>query len=321
MVTIIIGPNEANVRLDRLLRKRLPLTSLSEIYRIIRTGRAKVDGRKAKGEARLTEGQSVTVIVNEAESAAVQDTPDAIRNLIHTDYFKRNFNILYEDEVLMVCNKPTHLVVHPGTSHLHHNTLIELAQSYMLNKPHPVAGDEAVLVHRLDRDTSGIILIAKNLRTVRYLNEQLRDNRMNKKYLAICHGIPARHAGSIVLGLEKTHERNSGTKMRVDDDGQASKSTYHLLAMGNNISKLQVRLHTGRTHQIRVHLNHIGCPIIGDVRYGNEIQDNDFFRTRKAMRRLYLHAHELTFAHPLTLRAMTMVAPEPEEFARLLQIN
>jgi RluA family pseudouridine synthase len=210
------------------------------------------------------------------------------------------------------------LVVHPGTGHSNNDTLIDLAKSYMLNKKPPVT-EEPVLVHRIDRDTSGIILIAKNKRFLRFLHTHFRDNQIHKTYFALCHGRPEKSEGTIEVELLKTLESNSGTKVVVDKNGQSASTTYHMLQSYNNLSKMEITIATGRTHQIRVHMAHIGCPIVGDVRYGDKQLDKQLFAKTDINKRLYLHAYKVNFVHPIEKKRITLTAPLPEEFLTALQ--
>ena len=176
-----------------------------------------------------------------------------------------------------------------------------------------------MLVHRIDRDTSGIVLIAKNKRILRYLHSHFRDHQIDKKYIAVCHGQPPKKSGVIEVKLAKTLERNSGTKVTVDENGQPSQSHYAVLQSNGRLATLQVTIGTGRTHQIRVHLAHIACPIVGDVRYGDKDRDKALFMRRNIFRRLYLHAHHISFIHPLDNKRLTLSAPVPDEFAELMK--
>lgn len=317
MIKIAVDSEIAGMRLDRFIRQRLPLTSLGDIHRLFRTGAIRVNGKRAKQADRTAEGDQLELRIPDVEfSDGKKGT--ASTDLVKTRFFEKNFKIVYEDEDLLACNKPAGLVVHPGTGHVKNDTLIDLAISYIRNKG--MDGDtEPALVHRLDRDTSGIILLARNKRTVRDLNDQLRRNSMNKRYVAICHGTPAKQRGTIELGLIRTDNRDSGSKMQVSDDGRLSRSRYSVMSTVGALCKVEVFLETGRTHQIRVHLAHIGCPIVGDVRYGNEQKDGLVFGNNPALRRLYLHACSVSLFHPALKKNCSFSAPEPEIFERLLQ--
>jgi RluA family pseudouridine synthase len=315
MVTIPVTLNDSNQRFDRFLRKRLPLRTLSDIYRMIRTGFARVNGKRVKENYRLQEGDSLELRMAETELATGKDDNlESLAGLSKTEFFRRNLKIVFEDESLIACNKPPRLVVHSGTGHDGNATLIDLVKSYMLAKDKKDPDADPVLVHRLDRDTSGIILVAKNKAVVRELHTLLRDHELTKKYLAVCHGAPPQQQGFVETDLIKTLERNEGTKMRVGEKGLYSKTEYVVVWRGNNLCKLELTLVTGRTHQIRVHMAHIGCPVVGDIRYGDPDRDAAVFKRSGVVKRLYLHAGMISFINPKDGRRLTLTVPEPEEF-------
>ncbi|MFW5774853.1 MAG: RluA family pseudouridine synthase [Chitinivibrionales bacterium] len=317
MTQITVDADSAQVRLDRILRKRLALKSLAEIYRLIRTGAVKVNGRKRKENYRLKEGDVITVPLPGAEVVDRQSFDDSIAKLANTDYFRKNFNLIFEDEHILVCNKPANVVVHSGTGHARKNTLIDLAAAYMAKSNRKGKRSEPALVHRLDKDTSGVILIAKDKQTLRYLHSILRERDIDKQYIALCHGLPEKKKGVIEAALVRNHEFESGTKVKVSSQGQKSRSIYKVTDFRNGVSRLEIKLETGRTHQIRVHLAHIGCPIIGDSRYGDASRDAALFDDSTIHKTLYLHAYQIGFFYPYLQRDICFSAPEPESFSRL----
>ncbi len=312
MIKITCTSEEATCRVDRFLRKRLPLMSLSEIYSLIRKGGVKINEKRTKQDYRLQEGDTVEIQADQSELVSKKNPDQSLASIVNTSHFKHNFKIIYEDNELLACNKPSGLVVHPGSGHLKRDTLIDLATGYLLNKGELNNGEEVALVHRLDRDTSGIILIAKSKNALRKIHEIFRSRNLVKHYVAICHGRPPLNEGEIVLGLKRKDERNSGMKMQVDDNGEYSKSTYRLVEYNNEYSKVDVFLETGKTHQIRVHLAHVGAPIAGDERYGNPELDKSLPSSFK--KRLCLHAYRLSFNHPVKGKKITLEAPLPPEF-------
>jgi len=326
MVKFTAGTSENGSRLDRLLRKRLPLLGLSGIYGFIRRGAVRANGKKVKPDYRIKEGDLLEIDVDEVEFETEAKPQNELAELTKTDFFKRNFNILYEDSSILVCNKPAGLVVHSGSGHIRRDNLIDLATAYILSKSigkkpkeKSAAGDSSepeipVLTHRLDRDTSGVIMLAKNKGVVRTLHEALRAGKFTKLYIAVCHNRPPEYEGTVALGIKRTDNRRGGMKMRVSGDGQDSVTLYKILEYQNDMSRLEILLHTGKTHQIRVHMAHLKSPILGDERYGDRRLDNNFFASSQLPRRLYLHAHKLSFPHPKTKKMMTITAPVPKEF-------
>jgi len=317
MITITAGPSENGSRLDRFLRKRLPLLGLSQVYGLIRKGAVRIDDKKVKQDHRIKEGELIAIDVNESEFEAEAKPQNAMAKLVKTDFFKRNFKILFEDSGLIACDKPAGLVVHPGSGHLGHDNLIDLATAYILSKDEN--GGTPVLMHRLDRDTSGVILLAKNKGVVRVLHDDMRAGKFTKQYITVCHNRPPEFEDTVTFGMKRTDRRGSGMKMHVDDDGGESSTTYKILEYQNNLSRLEVLLHTGKTHQIRVHMSHLNAPVLGDERYGDKGLDDKLFNSKKSLnRRLYLHAHKLSFPHPLTKKAVTVTAPVPKEFVSVI---
>jgi 23S rRNA pseudouridine955/2504/2580 synthase len=320
MVTFKISSDDDGVRFDRILRKKLALMTLSDIYRLIRTGRCRVNGKKSTQEYRVRANDVVELDVDASEMSLSSGVGKEVQaGLQRTDFYKRNLKIIYEDDDLLACNKPPNLVVHPGTGHSRGDTLIDLVAAYMSAKGAGRGAPDPTLVHRIDRDTSGIILIAKNKRVLRFLHTHFRDHQIEKKYFAICHGRPQKSSGTIEVNLAKTVEHNTGMKMRVDEEGDFSQSDYSIVRTTGKLSLLQVVLKTGKTHQIRVHLEHIGCPIAGDIRYGNQALDQELFARKGIMRRLYLHASSIGFVHPLDNKKLTLSAPLPDEFEELMR--
>lgn len=315
MIQIQTGPEEAGGRLDRLLRKRLSLMSLSEIYSLVRKGRVRINGKKVKQDYRIVENDIVSIEVDESEITLPEGLDSSLKSIVKTSHFKKNFNIIYEDEDLLACNKPSGLVVHPGTGHLKRDTLIDLATGYLIDQGLLKDGEEPALVHRLDRDTSGVILIAKRKHVLRQIHEIFRSRDIVKHYVSICHNRPPEYEGEIVLGLSRNHEE-TGMKMVVKEDGDYSKTIYKIIEYNNGLSKLDLFLETGKTHQIRVHMAHVGAPVVGDERYGNQELDNKLLMTHK--KRLYLHAYRLSFVHPVKRKKLTLEAPVPQEFKELL---
>lgn len=320
MKFLLIDQENEGVRIDRILRKHLSSSTLSQIYRFLRKGAIRVNGKKVKQNYRLKIGDSIEANVPEAEPVQKKrEVPSKVKSLVHTDFFRENFIPLYEDDDLLVCNKPVGLVVHSGTKHKKHDTLIDLTLSYVKHTSKKKECREPTLVHRLDKDTSGVILIAKNKGALRELHNAIRNHEIEKQYVALCHSKPREKKGTIDLSLKRTHERNRGMKVRIQQGGQRSLSTYRVIKSKNSLSLIEIRLHTGRTHQIRVHMSHISCPIVGDVRYGDHELDRLLFERHTVPQRLYLHAEHLSFKHPTLNRNIAFSAPVPPVFNTLLQ--
>jgi 23S rRNA pseudouridine955/2504/2580 synthase len=327
MIYILAGTNEAGCRLDRIVRKRLPLMSLSGIYALIRKGGVRVAGIGKVGQNyRLGEGDRIEIDADESELAVPdQDELQSLARLVNTVFFKNNFRVLHEDRDLLACNKPAGLVVHPGTGHLRRDTLIDLAAAYLLAGGKIRGRDEIAPAHRLDRDTSGVILIAKNKPALRRIHEAIRTGAIVKHYVAICHHRPPEDEGEVAVKLVRERDGQGETIMRVEEQGGGgmfSRSVYRLCAYYNDVSKVEVSLDTGRTHQIRVHLAHVGAPVVGDTRYGDvELDKKLFARKSGAVRRLYLHARKLELPGTGGGKTLKLSAPLPETFNRIMEYS
>ena len=326
MIKLTSGPSEDGSRLDRLLRKRLPLLGLSGIYGLIRRGAVRVDGKRVKQDHRLKDGEILEIDVDEAEFKSEERPQNSLADLVRTDFFKRNFKILYEDAQILVCNKPAGLVVHSGSGHSSRDNLVDLAAAYILSISKGTSAKKThepeipTLMHRLDRDTSGVIMLSKNKGVLRTLHDDMRNGKFTKQYVAVCHNRPPEYEGTVTFGMKKNSGGRSGMKMNIDSNGTTSSTTYKLLGYQNDLSQLEILLHTGKTHQIRVHMSHLGAPVLGDGRYGDQRLDRAIFSSSTILpNRLYLHAHKLSFPHPKTRKSMTITAPTPTAFSLALE--
>ncbi|MDG5814114.1 RluA family pseudouridine synthase [Chitinispirillales bacterium ANBcel5] len=320
MVELKCGPDEAGSRIDKYFRKRLPLLGLSEIYGLIRKGGIKVDGKKVKQNYRLKEGDCLQLKIDPSELKPASRVDQSLESLINTRFFKKNFHVLYEDPYILACNKPAGLVVHSGSGHLNHDNLIDMATAYLISKGECSSESQTpVLVHRLDRDTSGVILLAKNKGVTRILHQSMQSDKFGKKYIAVCHHRPPKNHDTVTTTLKRSDRSATGMKMTVDQKGAVSKSSYKLISYQHDLSRVEVTLHTGRTHQIRVQMSYLKAPVVGDVRYGDSTLDKVLFSQKTIPNRLYLHAHKLTFPHPHTKKTLRIEATIPEEFLRILE--
>jgi RluA family pseudouridine synthase len=325
MISITVTENEAGCRLDRIVRKRLHLMSLSGVYALIRKGGVRVAGRGKVGQGyRLCEGDLIEIDADASELAAPgRDSYGDLARLVNTAFFKRNFRVLHEDRDFLACNKPAGLVVHPGTGHLRCDTLIDLAAAHLLAGGTVKERGEIAPAHRLDRDTSGVILIAKNKPALRRVHEAIRTGAVVKQYAAICHRRPPEDEGEIAVKLIRGRDGQGETTMRVGKQGEGgmfSRSVYRVSVYERGLSRVEVFLDTGRTHQIRIHLAHVGAPVVGDTRYGDTELDKELFsRLPGAKRRLYLHAQKLEVPGVSGRKKLSVNAPLPEEFISIMR--
>ena len=286
-----IGKNDAGQRLDRFVSKNLPLLPPALLQKYIRLKRIKVNGRGSKRDARLNTGDVLQLYINDE----FFDKPNE-KNLFLT-VFKPNLNIVYEDENLLLVDKRPGLVVHADETEKV-NTLINHIQAYLYQKkewnPRWENAFAPALCNRIDRNTGGIVIAAKNAETLRILNEKIRDHEIEKSYLCVALGRPKPPEGRIEGFLLKDEAKKQVSFYHKPIPGGKSAVTlYRTLESRNGLSLVECRLLTGRTHQIRVSLAEIGCPLLGDGKYGRGDVNRRYGETRQA-----LYSYKLRFAFP-----------------------
>ena len=303
---IIIAAHDDGQRLDRWLKKNYPELSFGDTQKILRTGQVRVDGKRVKGEARLKEGQAVRI----PPQLRLQDLKDKKAKTVtakETTFVKSI--IIYQDEHIIVLNKPAGLATQGGSKIKHHvDKLIEgLAKDG--HKPH--------LVHRLDRETSGLLLLARTPQVARELGMLFKDRSIRKYYWALTLGVPELPQGKVKSYLAKVATRD-GEQMKVveDDhpDGKNALTFYQVIdQVGDGLAWVAFWPRTGRTHQIRVHAVQMGVPLLGDHKY---CKDQEFLVEKKLPDRLYLHAQRLIFPHPVTGKKMDIKAPIDDDMRK-----
>ena len=289
-------------RLDVFVARRIPELTRSRVRRLINEGLVTVDDREvAKAALKLEAGQRVTVTVPPPEPLDLE--PEDIP-----------LSIVYEDDDLLVVDKPAGLTVHPSPGHSRH-TLVHAVLGHCPDLSGVGGAQRPGIVHRLDKDTSGLIIVAKNDRAHLSLARQLKERMVEKTYLALVEGRVKRSEGVIdaPIGRHPRHRK----RMAVLERGSSARSrealtNYRLLREVKGRSFLEVWPETGRTHQIRVHLASIGHPIVGDPVYGRKR------RGAVAVARQFLHAHRLVFQHPRTGERLELEAPLAEDLAQAL---
>lgn len=273
---------DAGQRIDNFLMRHYRNVPKTLIYRIIRKGEVRVNKGRVKPNTRLNEGDVVRVPpIKVSEKTDTPEVPSAL--VAHIED-----SILYEDKDLMVINKPSGLAVHGGSGI--HFGLIEVVRAMR-----PLA-KRIELVHRLDRETSGCILIAKKASVLKALHHQIREDKMVKEYLALLSHPWPKGKTKVDLPLKKNTLQSGERIVKVDSEGKPSVSFFKVMEHFSRADLVSVRIKTGRTHQIRVHAQANGCAIVGDDKYG-EKSTNKIFRGL-GMKRLALHAHFLSFEHP-----------------------
>ena len=287
-MTLTFRVEEAGERLDTFLAQRCPDLSRSRIQALTAEGFVAVDGAQAKPAARLREGQTVSLVVPPPAPSTL--VPQAM-----------DLEVVYEDPDLLVIDKPAGLVTHPAPGHPDQT----LANAVLAHCPdlEGVGGEvRPGLVHRLDRDTSGLIVVAKNDAAHAGLSDQFKDRTVSKTYVAAVTGHPDPERAIIDAPIGR--HPSSRTRMAVVSTGREAVTEYDVLRRLRGYSLLEARPGTGRTHQIRVHLASIGHPVAGDATYGKPAPGLD---------RHFLHAHRLAFAHPRTGKRLELESALPED--------
>lgn len=232
---------------------------------------------------------------------------------------KNPLDVIYEDDDLIVINKDAGENVHPGDHKSNESSLIERVQD-MLGGRYDSLAWKPSLVHRIDRDTSGVILIAKTKKMLEALLSLLQNGKMTKVYHAIVVGVPQKPRDTIRVRLQRIENAKNEAKVQIHPLGQEAITHYKTLQenVRSHYSLLECQIETGRTHQIRVHLASIGCPILGDRAYGNR-SENAFALKEYKIHRQLLHAHSLSFEHPFTRKIITLRAPYKVDMRNILE--
>ncbi len=298
---------EAGQRLDRYLRKLLPDTPLGAIFKMLRRGIIRVDGKKAKEALRLVEGMRVSLPPSAMPRKSAQGPEGKPPRPPGAALLQPK--IVHRDDDLLVVEKPAGLAVQPGSGHDYHVLSWLDAQPFGTR----TATYRPAPVHRLDRGTSGLLVIGLSPAGSRALADAFREDQVQKTYCAVVEGIPKPAQGTIEapLWLRET-ARAHQPKVLVDPRGKHARTDYQILEAGRSRALLQLALHTGRTHQIRAHLGHIGHPIVGDRRYGATASKANTF---------LLHAFELTLPHPTSGKRLTFQSAIPERFREAVHLR
>jgi 23S rRNA pseudouridine1911/1915/1917 synthase len=297
----IVSGSDAGQRLDVFLAGASGL-SRSRVQRLIADGQVLVAGKAQKPHYRVCAGEGIQLRVPPATPLAL--VPEAIP-----------LDILYEDEDLLVLDKPAGMVVHPGAGRAT-GTLVHALLSHCGSLPGIGGVERPGIVHRLDRDTSGVLVIAKTEAAHQSLSRQFKARLVKKRYLALVHGEVRQDSGRIdaAIGRQEHDRKRMGVKTQ---GGREARTAYQVMRRLPSLTVLSLDLETGRTHQIRVHLSHIGHPVVGDPVYGGLRERRRAGTTGPRAGRHMLHAWRLGFRHPRSGAWLEFSAPIPEEFLRL----
>ena len=302
--TLIIPESFADQRLDQALAQLLPAYSRTQIKNWLDDGSLLINGKTAKGKTKVKGNEAVTL--NATLKAEEKWQPEAIA-----------LPIVFEDESFIIINKPVGLVVHPGAG----NKNSTMLNAILHHVPESALLPRAGIIHRLDKDTSGLLVIAKTPEAFKSLTHQLKKREISREYQAIVYG--AMISGGVVDAPIDRHpiERK---RMSVSETGRHAVTHYRIAEKYRSHTRLAVKLETGRTHQIRVHMSHIHHPIVGDSIYGGRVKlakgmSNELISLLRGFKRQALHACALGFHHPTTDEWVKFEAPLPDDMQTLIR--
>ena len=296
----VIGDEEQGQRLDNFLIRRCKGVPKSHIYRILRSGEVRVNSRRVDATYRLCAGDRLRIPPIRIAARPQNEVDEVAKQRL-------DLPIIHEDEAMLVIDKPEGIAVHGGSG-------VSFGVIEALRRQRPEARF-LELAHRLDRETSGILLIGKKRLALTALHDMFREHGAgaDKRYLVLVKGRWMNTTQHVKLPLHKYLTDGGERRVSVDAEGKAAHTVFRLLARWPEMSLLEAQLKTGRTHQIRVHLAHLGFPILGDEKYGDFVLNRELKRT--GLKRMALHAWRMALRHPLTGVPLECIAPLPEGIA------
>ncbi|HEX7653254.1 MAG TPA: RluA family pseudouridine synthase [Verrucomicrobiae bacterium] len=303
---LTVDQSRPGVRLDLYLREKFPAVSRGTFQRLIEQTHIKVNGKPVKPTHEPRAGDEIEVHFPEARPAEAQaeDIP---------------LDILFEDKSLLVVNKPAGLVVHPAAGHEEH-TLVNALLHHCAGSLSGIGGvARPGIVHRLDKETSGCLVVAKNDETHLALSQQFAERTVEKFYDALVIGQPTQDSGEIHAAIARHPTHRKRMAVHDDDDGRPAHTSWRVLERLPYATHMEAAIHTGRTHQIRVHFQHLGHPLLGDETYGAKPNKKFTEQTGFSAPRVLLHAHRLSFTHPRTKKMVKFAAPLPADFQAALK--
>ncbi len=280
---LMVAPDEENIRLDRWISNHFPSLGYASVQKLLRTGQVRVEGARALGSFRLSVGQKVRV---PPISGIVFDVTKHELDIDDRELSDLRKRILYEDQDLLVFDKPAGLAVQGGTGQVRH---VDGISKFLADND----GEPLKLLHRLDKDTSGALIMAKSINTARKFGDLFKRGKVKKTYWAIVVGVPKPLSGIVEGRLQKRIVLGKEKMIAASDVGKLSRSRYRTLDYTSGTAALlELCPETGRTHQLRVHCNELGTPILGDGKYGGK---KSFITTLSSTRHLHLHARIIEF--------------------------
>lgn len=292
IIKIIVEDSEIGMRIDKLLMtKELGVTSRTQVQNYISEGHLLVNGTRQKANYKVRKNDEIQLTI-----------PDAVDMTIQPQNIP--LDIVYEDSDVIVVNKPTGMIVHPSAG-VYQDTLVN-ALLYHCKDLSGINGvNRPGIVHRIDKDTSGLLMVAKNDVAHQFLSEQLQEKTVDRKYYALVHGVINHNYGKIEAPIGR--DPNDRQAMKVTDiNAKDAVTNFRVVERYKNYTLVECQLETGRTHQIRVHMQYIGHPVVGDPKYGRRRDDTSFGQ--------YLHAKILGFEHPRTHERLIFDSELPQEF-------
>lgn len=287
MKTFIISKNDSGQRLDKFISKAVPALPKSLMYKYIRTKRIKVNSKRSDISTKLCENDVVDMYINDEFFAPADERYDFLSA-------SKNIDIVYEDENIILLNKKVGLLSHPDETE-YNDTLITRVKRYLYEKGDYNPKDEnsfaPALVNRIDRNTGGIVIAAKNAESLRILNQKLKDREMEKYYLCVVHGILKKKSGTLIGWLTKDEKKNRVDVYKSEKPGTKEiRTRYEIIGEKDGLSLVEVELLTGRTHQIRAHFASIGHPLLGDGKYGTNALNKTL-----GYKKQFLYSYRLKF--------------------------
>ena len=295
LTSINVQKTESGQRLDKFIANKLSKLSRNQVQNLINAQQVKINGITSKASQIISCGDKVELEIHQISSE---------NEILPMDL---KLEIIYEDDEILVITKPHGLVVHPAKGH-RHDTLVNAIVNYLPSSKNISSQNRNGIVHRLDKDTSGIMIIAKTDFAHSHLSYQFKSRQVIKKYIGLINGVP-KSDKAIIYGKISRHPK-SRQKMAITENGKPAETKFEIIEQINNYSLLQIEPKTGRTHQIRVHLSSIGHPIVGDKTYG---------KSNTAINRHFLHASSIIIKHPETNKILDLQCKLPSDLNDFLK--
>ena len=300
ILNILTEESDSGLRIDKFLIKKTENLSRAFIQKLIENGQVELNGNLINKSFKISPNQIITVKIPEPENLNVKPENIAL-------------DILYEDDDLLIVNKPKGMVVHPAPGNYNHT----LVNALMYHCQNSLSGINGILrpgiIHRIDKDTSGLLIVAKNDNAHRHLAEQIKNHTFTRLYEAVVNGILPQDNGTITTNIAR-HKINRKKMAVCIGKGKLAITHYEVIQRFKKYTHLKLKLETGRTHQIRVHMSHIGHYVLGDEVYGNKNKNFDFLIGQ------CLHAKTIGFIHPSTGQSMEFESALPDYFKKVLSL-